>query len=1102
MEKLLRTCFVCMFFVWVSTSVFAQQRIIKGTVTDETGMSMPGVTVKIKGASGGTQTSRDGKYSIAVPSVNTILVFTFIGYDAQELSTKSSTTLNLSMSTKAGSLDEVVVVAFGSQKKVNVTGAIGQVSPADLVATPISNISNMLVGQVAGVTALQTSGEPGRNEATIHVRGVATFSTGNNASNPLVVIDGIEQATETGFVQLNAMDANEIASVSILKDATSTAVYGIRAANGVIVVTTKRGKTGKPQLSLSTNFGSTQTNNLQKDVTSLEWATMRNEAINTAINDLGNTSYNSRLFTADDLWKFANNRDYTPAEVAAMSLTDAQKAQLNASPALYYGSHDIYKDIFGGKGPQSQLNLNISGGTEKVKYFTSFGTFSQGSVMKNTSYYGANTGSTYNRYNFRTNFDIQAIKNVKIAVNVASEFGKTVGAGGNSGTQALANRYQAMLQYIYDGNPYVQPGIIDNHLINQIAGVAGSADNPLGIKSGSQIGAQNAVYNLLASGIQTVYSTLLSNSMVVTHTMDYLTKGLSVSATAGFDEYYTNGSNFSPSLPTYSIRRNPQNPNNYDYFGGQIGANGFNSNLGSALSTWHKSYFDAGFNYARTYGDHAITGLLVGKANTYSLPSDANNTPSGVIGFLGRVTYNFKDRYNLEYDMGYNGTSQFIEGKRFGFFPAYSAAWVASNESFFPKNKIVTFLKVRGSTGQVGNDNIGGRRYLYFPNSYSQNQTNQNGNNQGYYLGTSNGSVQNPYYSGTSEGAIGNPAVTWERSTKTNIGLDARFLSDKLSLTVDVFKEDRNNILTTLGTIPTTYGVSSSNVPPVNVGVTTNHGYEASLTYADKVGKLGYSIGTYVAYYKNKIIYKAEAPNPYYWQNQTGFLINQNFGLVSDGFFNTPQDLATRPFNSFTNNQAVLGDIRYKDLNGDGIIDNKDQAPIGFARDPLYSYNLKLSLNYKGIDISALFIGTANGSFYENPGLAIPFFKVAGNAWQWEYDGRWTPQKAASGATITYPRATIDNSASSNDFLKSDFWLISNNFKRLKNLEVGYTIPSNKFFKKAKINAVRVYANGNNLFTWDAPLKKYGIDPETSDSAGTFIFPVTSVFSFGASVKF
>lgn len=1092
--------FVCLLLLIISQTTQGQVRhgtehiVITGTVTDDKGAPFEGVTVKVKGSPSAVVTDTAGKYHINVSDMHVVLVFSHVGFASQEVKLNGEGTYPVQLQQSANSMSDVVVVAYGKQKLATVTGAVSVVSGPALVATPVANIANMLIGNAPGLSGLQTSGEPGRNAANIYIRGISTFS---GSVNPLVVIDGIEQAAERPFDQLNAMDANEIDNISILKDAASTAVYGIRGANGVVIVTTKRGKQGKPQLSFSTNFGWTKGIDLLHNVNSYEYALMRNTAINTEASSYGNTSFNQYLFSADDLWKFQHNRDYTPAEVSAMTnLTAAQQAQLNASPTIYYGSHDLMQDQFGGVGPQYQVNLNISGGTSKVRYFTSLGYFKQGSILQSTSYDGSNTASTYGRYNFRSNFDIDVMKNWTVSVGITGQFGTTSGPGANNaGPFDLTDRYKAIMQYIFDGNPFITPGIIDGKLVNAFSGVAGSPENPLGLKTGSSIGAQNAVYNLLTSGTETLYSTLLSNNIVIRHNMGYLTKGLSIHGTASYDDNYVKTVSFNPSLPVYSVQRDPNNPNSLDFYGGAVGANTFNPNPGNNY-VWHKVYFDAGVDYNRNFNGHSVTGLVLGKASMYTMPSDVNNTPSGVMGLLGRVTYNYLERYLAEVDMGYNGTEQFAPGKRFGLFPAYSLGWVLSNEPWFPKSNWITFFKLRGSYGEVGNDQIGGnppRRYLYLPSTYNTGQG-------GYYWGTSNGSAVNPYYSGTTEGTIGNPNVTWERSKKMNGGIDARFLSDRLSFQADVFHERRDNILTNLGTIPATYGVPTASVPPVNVGIVTNHGYELMAGWHDKVGQVGYSISGNINYARNKIVYMAEAPFPYPWMAQTGYSIGQYKGLISQGFFNNQEELSNRPYNTFTSNQATLGDIRYKDLNGDGMIDVKDEAPMGYSNLPQYSFNMKLGFTYKGFDLSALFIGTAHGSFYLNSGMTIPFYKNAGNAFQWEYDGMWTPEKAASGAKITYPRAVMSGTTSSNDFLQSNFWLISNDFKRLKNMEIGYTFSHLDFMRRARISAIRIYANGNNLLTWGNAMK--GVDPEVTDTGSPYIYPMTRVFNIGANLHF
>ena len=1071
-------------------------RIIKGTVVDEKGVPIEGVTIAVKNGKSKGITDKSGRFNFKVNDNETTLVFTSVQYITVEKTIGQSTEFNITLKESTGVLSDVVVVAFGSQKKISLTGAVGTVSAKDVVSTPVSNITNALIGNTPGISGLQQSGEPGRNSTNIYIRGLSTFA-GN--SQPLIVIDGIEQAAERPYDQLNAMDANEISSISVLKDASASAVYGIRGANGVIIVTTKRGTLGKPTLSFSSNFGTTKATSLMNTVNSAQYAEMRNGAVNIYNNSLNNPTYNPLLFTADDIWKFQNNRDYTPAEVDAMSqLTADQKAQLKASPALYYTSHDLYKDMFGGVGPQQQYNLSVRGGTDKLKYYTSVGYFSQGSILANATFMGASTASTFERGNFRSNFDILPFKNLTVSVNIAGQFGTTAGPAAVSTTGVVtgptdwANRYKTILGTIQEGNPFVVQPFVDGHLISTINGPAGSASNPLGLK-GSGASMANPIGNLLTSGRGTTFNTLLTSSVKINYLMNFITKGLSFNATGNFDDNFNKYSQISQSLPVFSVRRNLSNPNNYDFYGGAVGATGFTPT--NYNSTWHKYYVDAGFNYSRVFGSHTVTAVAMGKASQYYMPSDAFNTPSGIMGLLGRVTYNYKERYFADVTAGYNGTENFAPDKRFGFFPAFSGSWVATNENFFPKNNYVTFLKVRGSYGEVGNDLINGRRYLYLPNTYNLN------NQQGLFLGTSNGSAPNPYTAGSNEGALGNPNVTWEKSKTSNFGLDMRFLKDKLSLTFDLFKQDRTNILT-VASITSAVAGFGGNIPPVNIGITTNHGYELSLGWSDKIKDFGYSITGMLSYAKNKVIYKAEVPNPYEWQNQTGRAIGQYFGLTSDGLFNTSQELANRPYDSYNSNQNVLGDIRYKDLNGDGIIDSKDMSPMGFTNLPEYTYSMRLKFNYKNFDISALFNGSANGSFYLNSTITGVFYKGWGMAYDWQYQGVWTPEKVANGTPISYPRPEINSSSSYSNFTNSDFWLKSSDFIKLKNVEIGYNVTNLKFLKNTSVSSIRLYFNGSNLLIIKDHLSKYGIDPETQDVNSAYIYPITRAFNFGVNIQF
>ncbi len=1097
---------ICCISITISYAKENQQKIkpgivIKGKIVNEKGIALQSVSVSIKGAVMGALTDADGRFSLSVPNASTILTISSVGYETVEQVVGNNNVITVVLKELTVSLNDVVVVGFGKQTRATVTGAVSTVSGKELVGTSVSNVSNMLVGNAPGVNGLQTSGEPGRNSASIYIRGISTFT---GSSNPLIVIDGIEQPAEQTYTRMNSMDPNEIDNISILKDASATAVYGIRGANGVIIITTKRGRIGKPSINLSSNFGYTKATNLMHNVNSFQWALMRNEAIKTEQSTFANTSFNPYVFDNNDLWKMQHNRDYTPDEVAAMTqLTAQQKTQLNASPALYYGSRDLFAEQFGGVGPQQQLNLNVSGGTSKVKYYTSLGYFHQGSIMNNTSYYGANTASTFSRYNFLSNFDIEVVKNVQLKINLSGQFGQTAGPGysGTSNPYDYSSRYMAIMQYVFDSDPLTAPGIINGHMINSYQGVGGSASNPLGIKLGSQKGNQNAVRNLLISGTETLYNTLLNSSMVLTHTMNYVTRGLSVHATVNYGDSYNKAVASTPSLPDYAVRRNPVNPNNLDFFGGAIGASGFNSDPGYN-GVWRNIYFDAGIDYSRTFGGHSISGLFLGKASKYTLPGDSYNTPSGSMGLVGRVTYNYRERYLAEVNIGYTGTEEFIDNKRFGLFPAYSLGWVISKEPFFHKNDWISFLKIRGSYGETGNDqyrvNGNVQRYLYLPSTFNTGQG-------GYYWGSSNGSVVNPYWNGSVEGSLGNPSITWEKAISKNIGLDAKFLADRLSFTADFFQQDRNNILTTLQIIPAVYGVSSSSVPPANVGKTTNHGYELSLSWTERKADFSYFVNASMSYARNKILYMAESSKPYPWMLQTGYSIGQYTGLTANGFYNTPDELNNAPFNTINANKVALGDTRYKDLNGDGKIDIKDIAPIGYSNLAQYGFNLKAGLSYKGFDVSVLFTGQAKGSFnlanYEFANGS--FFQNAGNVMQWMYDGRWTSDKVANHQQVLYPRATINGgTGGSANYTSSTLWLVSNNFKRLKNVEIGYTLPNLKALKRASISSVRIYANGNNLITWGSDLMSKGIDPESSDSGGYAIYPLTSVFVFGAQIHF
>jgi TonB-linked SusC/RagA family outer membrane protein len=1084
-------------------AVMQQDMRVSGVVIDMvTGDPIIGANVIIKGTAVGTITNIDGQFTLEVPR-NAVLVVSYIGYLSQEV--RATPSMNVRMREDSQALSEVVVTAFATQKKINVTGAITQVTGDNIVANPVANVSSALAGITPGLSAVTVSGEPGQDAAQIVIRGVSTF-TGN--TSPLIVVDGIEQSDAQGMSVMNSLNPNDILGISVLKDASSTAVYGIRGANGVIIITTRRGQLGAPKVSFSSSFGFTSATNKQKGLSSYEYALFRNEAVQNEISGYGNTPLSNYLFTEDDLWKFQNNRDFTPAEVDAMSnLTAEQKAALKNSPALYYGTSDAYAELFSRTAPQWQANVSVSGGTERVKYFISLGYFDQQSIINSPSYYGVETGSRFQRYNLRANIDVEVLKNTTLSVNSMAQFSTTQGVGGGSD---LYSRYSGIMQIIYEGNPFINSGrIIDGKLVSSINAPTNSVQEGLARRTDSEISG-NWMSTLLGQSIGTTYNTLVDYTIRLKHEMPYLLKGLSAQASIRYQDRFNRSVTERRAIPTYSMRRSQLNPNELEFFGGTRGTDSFSASSSGAM---RDIYIDAMVSYDGSFGDHRVGALVLGRASKYTMPGDTYNTPSGLVGLSARATYNYAERYMAEANLGYNGTENFAEENRFGVFPAFSIGWVPTNEPFFPKNDWVTFLKVRASYGIVGNDQIGGRRYLYLPSTYIINQgagsfsgnVNSGSISGNYYQFGTSTSGTNPIYGGSSEGNLGNPNVTWEKATKTSIGFEAKFFKDRLSLVADYFNEDRKDILTTLGIIPVTFGLATGNTSPVNVGKVNNKGFELVLGWSDDIGDFHYYIEGNMTYAKNTVLYRAEAPNPYDWMNQTGHSIGQRFGYKTDGFYDTLEELNSRPYFAATSNAVTLGDIKYLDLNGDAIVDSKDMAPVGYPNMPQLPFGGKIGFSYKGFDLRATFSGTARGSFYVTR-ITSPFFKRAGNAFRWQYEGRWTPEKAASGAKITYPRAVYNADQSHYNFGSvSDLWMIPSDHLRLKNLEIGYTFPeSTPFLKSAGISSLRIYMHSNNLFTLFDKMKDYGIDPETRDNIGTisYVFPLTRTTMFGFNVQF
>lgn len=1050
------------------TCGLAQSGKVHGTVVDQSGEPIPFATIKVKEQNTGVLTDIDGLFSLDARS-GQVLVVSYVGYTTIEVKAIVGEAMSITLTEESQSLSDVVVVGYGKQRRETVTGAINSISTKELTQTPVANISNALSGRIPGLIAVQRSGEPGQDAATLRVRGTATL----NGADPLIIIDGIERNT------MNEIDPNEIETVSVLKDASATAVYGVKGANGVIIITTRKGAVGKPVINFSANYGITQQTRKVKALGAYEYATLRNEAIRNDITP--EVDYSGWLINDDMLWKLKNHQDYTPDELSAIKAkygyNDEQMAQLQ-SQCIYFNDTDWFNQLFKDHAVQQQYNVNISGGTERVRYFASVGYLSQGGLYKDFNYEDVNMNSRYSRYNFRSNLDIDVFKNLQMNIILGGNVND-----GRSPNMPIKDLYQTFQTSV----PWQSPGFVDGKLIG------GYTYDPF---SGTETGGGGSpLASVINKGSNRTRGFSTNLNVVLTHKMDYLLQGLSAKATISYDYTSARTTLYQKNVNTYSIDRNPDNPVELIFNQTGYATNWNISEWGSAKQ--RKFYFEGAINYAQTFGRHDVGALLLYNQSKEYLPTLEYNLPRAVMGIVGRVTYSYASRYLAEFNMGYNGSENFPADKRFGFFPAFSLGWVISEEPWFPKNDIVTWVKLRGSYGTVGNDQFSSKRYLYLPSVFLYDKWTDFGAG-GYYWGASSGGNAT-HYQGSSEGRIGNPDITWEVAHKTNIGAELNFFENHLKATFDWFRESRDKILWERGTVPS---FVAAELPPANIAKVSNHGYEAELTWRDHIGKVDYWVKGNISYSRNKIDFMDESAKSYPWMMQTGFSINQYKGLMVEGFYNSPEEVFNRPNSTYSGNKNQPGDLRYVDIDGDGRLNENDRVPVGYSNFPEYTYGFSFGASWHGLDASVLFNGAAHYSlpiWYE---AAWPFVQNRRLAQEWHLD-RWSEERLLAGETIDYPRVSIYPESNANA-MSSSFWTRSADYLRLKNVEIGYTINNVGKLSLLGVSSVRVYVNGNNLLTWTSLID--GMDPETDGnrelSQHGQLYPQTRAFNLGVNVRF
>ena len=1002
------TCFLAILFPVLSQA----QRKITGIVKDVNG-PVEGATIAEKGVANNlTISGANGKFSITFKGGSNTLIVSFVNYQQQEIVVKNDAEIEVNMRTTTSSMDEVLVVGYGKKKRITNTGSVSSINGAEIRNVPTSNVQNALVGKLPGFVAQQRSGQPGKDASDYFIRGVSSLNAGGN--KPLIIVDDIEYTYE----QLSQINVNEIENISILKDASTTAIFGIKGANGVLVVTTRRGVNGRPKFNLRVETG------LQSPVRTPQFLDSYNTGL--LVNEAYQNDGLNPLFTQNDLDLFKSGTDP-------------------------YGHPNVnwYKAINRPVSLQANSNLDISGGTEKVKYFISAGAFTQNGSIRDfsTNADGVNSNYFYKRYNIRSNVDIQATKNLALRLDVTSRFGDINQPYGQNIIGSIFNFSEV--------HPYSAP------FLNPDGSFAYYADTR------SQRPTINAI--LQSSGYSRQRRTDFNVLFGFTERLDDITRGLSLVgriAYAGVEQNTLNlfRDNFFPPSYLYNPAGDSYTLNTGVSSGGYTLAK-YRTTGNTDISN-QRINGQLYLNYDRTFGKNHFSSLLLYNQQSYRVDYEASifgtiqgQVPQKFRGYSIKVGYDYDQKYLIDLNAAYNGSDRFKADKRNGWFPAIGVGWNIAREDFFEQLlPAVKLFKLRASYGIVGSDVAPGDQYLY---------------NQLYYQGGGYSFGQGSQPVGTIyEGPLGNSNVTWEKAKKLDIGLDMNLLNDKLTVTVDYFHDRRYDQLVTRQDIPLILGIG---VSPSNVAVTVNRGFDGQVTYQDKAGGLQYSVGLVFSVAKNKILYQAEAQQRYPWLSKTGLSIDQPFGYNFVGFY-TAEDIAddkvAKPIGV-----VYAGDLKYRDINGDGVIDQSDITAIGKPNLPNTTIGAPLKLSFKGFDLSVLF----QGAFGYSLGLRGNAIEPFQSQFQPIHQLRWTP---ATAATASFPRLTTNpTSINSPSAYMSDFWMIDAHYIRLKTVELSYQLPAKAL--PFRINNARLYLSAYNLATWSNVTKKYQQDPEvTSNSAG------------------
>ncbi len=1003
----------------------AKRKKVTGYVSDETGNPLPGVTIIVLKSTRGVITDNNGYFELANLADTDKLKFSFIGYGEEIIDVGNQTNISLQMKPKVDELDEVTVIAYGKQKKESVIGAISSISPSN-IKIPVGKISTSLAGQVAGIVSLQRSGEPGAG-SDFWIRGISTFGANNK---PLVLVDGIERS-------IDLVDSEDIETFSILKDATATAVYGVRGANGIVLITTKRGREGKMLINAKVDYGISSPILKPKMADAESWIDY----------------YNDITFDATGHYAYSKEqRDH----------------YVNKKDLDLYPNVNWMDELFKNSSTNQRINLNISGGSKRIRYYVSGAFYSENSIYNSMVGSDYNPELNYKRYNFRSNVDIDITGSTVVNVSLSNLYEKR----NKPGTDLNLWRYAMMTPPIATPTIYSDGTLASPH----------NGRNPWNIlnKTGYAQDTWNNAQSLV--GITQDFS-------------DIITKGLEANVKFSWD---------ARNVSTINRYKNPAN-----YYATGRNENGeliFHKNQDGSdyLSLKHSNSGSTSINlessivYNNVFNDNHRTGALF----LFSMRQHSTNFPNTFIdafpyrniGIAGRVTYSFKDVYFIEGNFGYNGSENFAPKKRFGFFPSLAIGYLVSNESFFSNLKeTVSLLKLKGSYGEIGNDQIGGDRRFAFNSEMSK------GND--YIFGSSG----QTYIAGITTGHPGNPNVSWETAKKLNIGIELGFLNN-LKFQVDYFHEKRDGIYIQQRSIPSIVGLNKTRY--VNLGKMKNEGVDASMEFDHHFSNgLFFSARANYTFNRNKRLYD-DHPTPVWgYQELAGYPNNQQFGMIALGLFKDQMDIDNSPKQMF--GAVKPGDIKYKDVNGDGFIDKNDEVAIGYTDIPEINYGFGVSLAWKGIDLSLFFQGVDNVTHIIGGSPIMGRFEnllVFGGIYDDVAGNRWTKENQ----NAKYPRMHL--AMSNNNARPSTLYQRDMSFLRLKNAEIGYTLPK-KIMKKLAFSTVRFYVQGLNLLTfskfklWDPEqASRTSVDSAVDGSIDNLdfgaLYPQMRVISCGLNLNF